>query len=60
MKSPKPPKGYASGTLSDPAFRYRPSYDTDIRRTFARAQRALVRKAPAAQADMFSRQAQAT
>ena len=47
MKARTPAKGYTPDTLADPAFKYRPSFDTDIRRTIARA------TAPA-QGDMFN------
>ncbi len=43
MKARTPAKGYTPGTLADPAFKYRKSYDTDIRRTIARAQREQAR-----------------
>lgn len=54
MKTARPPKGYSPGTLADPAFTYRPSFDTDIRRTIARAQREQARATAPAQGDMFS------
>ncbi len=58
MKAPRPTKAYTAGTLADPAFKYRKSYDTDIRSTIAKAKRELARKLPAAQADMFQQRAQ--
>ena len=58
MKARHPAKGYTPGTLSDPAFKYRRSYDTDIRRTIAKAQREQARAAAPAQSDIFKQRAQ--
>ena len=59
MKARTPAKGYTPGTLADPAFKYRhrPSFDTDIRRTIARAQREQARATAPAQGDMFKQRA---
>lgn len=54
MKARTPAKGYTPGTLADPAFKYRKSYDTDIRRTIARVQREQARATAPVQGDMFS------
>ena len=54
MTARTPAKGYTPGTLADPAFKYRPSFDTDIRRTIARAQREQARATAPAQGDMFN------
>lgn len=54
MKAPQPAKGYTPGTLADPAFKYRRSFDTDIRRTIARVQREQARATAPAQGDMFN------
>ena len=60
MKAPRPAKDYTVGTLADPAFRYRRSYDTDIRRTIATAKRGLARAVaqPADQPDLCRHRAQ--
>ncbi len=62
MKAPIPARAYTAGTLADPAFKYRRSYETDVRRTIDKARRELARtgpkSSPAPQADMFNPRAQ--
>lgn len=41
--------------ILDPAFRYRPSYDTNVRETFERARREQERNAQAAPAALEAR-----
>lgn len=57
MKPLKPGPQFTPGTVHDPAFRYRPSFDTSVARTFARLQRQQqpARTAAAApQRDLFT------
>lgn len=56
MKPLKPGPQFTPGTVHDPAFRYRPSFDTSVARTFARLQRQQARHAPAPQRDLFTGQ----
>jgi hypothetical protein len=39
--------GYMAKSILDPSFRYRPSHDTDIRKTFERVREELARKSAA-------------